>query len=253
MNNSRWNQLAFTLVLVTSSSSIECLGDDARPNILFIMSDDHTTQAFGCYGSRLAKLNPTPNIDRLATEGMRFDRVFCNYSLCTPSRASIITGQYPQTHGVMDLGGSISPANQHLAHEMKRGGYHTAMIGKWHLKAEPAPFDYYCVFPGQGKYHNPVFRVRGDKAWPRNTIQKRGQHSSDAVTDVTIEWLKNGWNRDKPFFLMHHFKAPHDMFENATRYDEYLEDVTIPEPTNLFGQRARVPSQPEARTIPWCI
>ena len=134
---------------------------ETRPNILFIMSDDHTTQAFGCYGSRLAKLNPTPTLDQLAKGGMRFENVYCNNSICTPSRASIITGQYSQTNGVLDLLGKIAPANQHLALEMKKAGYDTAMIGKWHLKQEPASFDYYCVLPGQGKYFNPQFRIRG--------------------------------------------------------------------------------------------
>ncbi len=209
-----------------------------KPNILFIMSDDHTTQAFGVYGSRLAKLNPTPAIDALARGGMRFDRVFCNNSICTPSRASIITGQYPQTNGVLDLGGNIPPERQYLPTEMRKAGYHTAMVGKWHLKKEPAAFDYYCVLPGQGKYYDPIFRIRGERPWPRNTIQKRGQHSSDAVTDISLKWLKTGWDKKRPFFLMHHFKAPHDMFQNAKRYDGYLEDVTIPEPDNLHNQPA---------------
>ncbi len=209
-----------------------------KPNILFIMSDDHTTQAFGVYGSRLAKLDPTPNIDRLANHGMRFDRVYCNNSICTPSRASIITGQYSQTNGVLDLNGSIAPNRQYLPMEIKKAGYQTAMIGKWHLKQEPAAFDYYCVLPGQGSYFDPTFRVRGTKSWPGNTIRKQGQHSSDAITDITLEWLKNGRDKGKPFFLMHHFKAPHDMFQNAPRYDRYLENVEIPEPANLHGQPA---------------
>ncbi len=209
-----------------------------RPNILFIMADDHTTQAFGCYGSRLAKLNPTPNLDRLAAEGMRFDRVYCNNSICTPSRASIITGQYSQTNGVLDLGGRIPPERQFLAQEMADAGYQTAMIGKWHLKMEPAAFHYYCVLPGQGKYYNPDFRIRGEKQWPGNTITLQGKHSSDAITDLSLDWLEKGWDRKKPFFLMHHFKAPHDMFQNAKRYDDYLEDVEIPEPTNLYDQPA---------------
>ncbi len=213
--------------------------DKRKPNILFIMSDDHTTQAIGAYGGRLAKLNPTPNIDLLAKRGMRFDRTFCNNSICTPSRASIITGQYPQTNGVLDLTGNIPPKRQYLPIEMKKAGYHTAMIGKWHLKKEPAAFEYYCVLPGQGKYFNPVFRVRGDKPWPRNTITRQGQHSSDAITDLSLDWLKNKWNRKRPFFLMHHFKAPHDMFRNAPRYDSYLADVTIPEPDNLHDQPAK--------------
>ena len=154
----------------------------------------------------------------------------------TPSRASIITGQYPQTNGVLDLDGRIEPGDQHLAREMGKAGYHTAMIGKWHLKAEPAAFDYYCVLPGQGKYHDPEFRIRGNKPWPQNTVSRSGQHSSDAVTDITLQWLRQHWNRDQPFFLMHHFKAPHDMFENAARYDSYLADTTIPEPDNLYNQ-----------------
>ena len=128
-----------------------------RPNILFIMSDDHTTQAIGVYGSRLASLNPTPNIDLLARQGMRFDRVYCNNSICTPSRASIITGQYSQTNGVLDLRDTITPDQQYLPLEMKKAGYETAMIGKWHLKKEPDAFDFYCVLPGQGKYFDPQF------------------------------------------------------------------------------------------------
>lgn len=206
---------------------------EAAPNILFIMSDDHTTQAVGAYGSRLASLNPTPNIDRLAARGMRFDRVFCNNSICTPSRASIITGQYPQTNGVLDLDGRLPPERQLLPSEMKRAGYQTAVIGKWHLTEEPAAFDFYCVLPGQGAYHNPSFLIRGDRPWPGNVIRKDGFHSSDAITDISLDWLKNGRDRSKPFFLMHHFKAPHDMFEYARRYGSYLADAEIPEPSNL--------------------
>ncbi len=207
-----------------------------RPNILFIMSDDHTSQAIGAYGKRLAKLNPTPTIDRLAREGMLFDNVFCTNSICTPSRANIITGQHCQTNGVLDLNGSLTPDKHYLPIEMKKAGYTTAMIGKWHLKQEPANFDYYCVLPGQGKYHNPDFRVQGPKAWPGNTVQRQG-HSSDVITDFTLAWLKNR-DKTRPFFLMHHFKAPHDMFDNARRYDSYLEDVDIPEPDNLYDQPA---------------
>ena len=143
-----------------------------RPNILFIMSDDHTTQAFGIYSSRLAKLNPTPNLDKMAREGMIFDSVFCTNSICTPSRASIITGQYPQTNGVLDLHGKIPPEKQFLPHEMKRAGYLTAMIGKWHLQEEPAAFDYYNVLPGQGRYHNPLTRNCDNGPWCVSSVMK---------------------------------------------------------------------------------
>ena len=216
-----------------------------RPNILFIMSDDHTSQAFGVYGSRLAQLNPTPTIDRLAHEGIKFNNAFCTNSICTPSRANIMTGQYSQTNGVMDLNGRLAPENQYLAHEMKKLGYETAMIGKWHLKEAPEAFDYYNVLYGQGDYFDPVLY---EKNMTEMVDIKRGKkietkpghkyigHSSDVITDQTLKWLKSRDN-SKPFFLMHHFKAPHDMFEFAPRYADYLEDTEIPEPASLYYNR----------------
>lgn len=207
-----------------------------KPNILYIMSDDHAATAIGTYGSRLTCLNPTPNIDALANRGMRFDQVFCVNSICTPSRANIITGQYCQTNGVLDLTDSLDTERQYLPQAMKKAGYETAMIGKWHLKNEPVAFDHYCVLPGQGQYFDPEFLIRGDKPWPGNVIQEMGKHSTDAITDFSLEWLKNGRDMSKPFFLMHHFKAPHDMFENAPRYEGHLEEVEIPEPDNLHNQ-----------------
>ena len=221
--------LMVLLVLFWASDFVKA----KRPNILFIMSDDHTSQAVGAYGSRLAKLNPTPTIDRLAKEGMLFENAFCSNAICAPSRATILTGQYAHTCGVHDLRGSIEAGRQFLPIEMKKAGYQTAMIGKWHLKKEPADFDYYCVLPGQGKYHDPEFRIRGEKKWPKNLIKFEGEHSSDAITDQTLKWLKEGRDDSKPFFLMHHYKAPHDYFEHAHRYNDYLANVDIPKPDNL--------------------
>jgi len=230
------------LQALASGAGVACAGGRTwarparRPNILFIMSDDHCSQAIGAYGGRLARLNPTPTIDRLAKEGMLFENAFCTNSICTPSRACILTGQYAHTNGVYDLGGRIEAGRQYLALEMKKAGYHTAMVGKWHLKEEPGAFDYYCVLPGQGKYFDPEFRTRGQAAWPKNAIKFNGMHSSDAITDVTLKWLKDGWDQSKPFFLMHHYKAPHDFFQYAPRYESYLADVRIPEPENLWQQ-----------------
>jgi len=200
-----------------------------RPNILFVMSDDHCSQAIGAYGSRLAKLNPTPTIDSLAKEGILLENCFCTNSICTPSRACIMTGQYSAVNGVYDLGGKLQPEYQYLAIEMKKAGYQTAVIGKWHLKTEPN-FDYYKVLPGQGSYMNPTFKEKG-----KGTVKMKG-HSSDCITDSVLDYIKSR-DKTKPFFLKYHFKAPHDMFQNAPRYESYLVDVEIPEPESLWDNR----------------
>ena len=207
---------------------------DERPNVLFIMSDDHTAQAVGAYATLLKDLNPTPTIDKLAAEGIRFDNAFCTNGICTPSRACIITGQYNHINGVFDLNGNIKPENQMLPIAMKKAGYQTAMVGKWHLKEEPN-FDYYKVVPGQGKYFNTEFRIQGEKPWPGNLVKYPGRHSTDVITDSTLDWFKNERDPSKPFFLCHQYKAPHDYFESHPRYDSYLADVEIPEPKSLWS------------------
>ena len=227
--------IAILLSLVACTNTGTDTETPVQPNIIFIMSDDHTTQALGIYGSRLASVNPTPALDQLAREGMIFDHCFVNNSICVPSRAAIITGQHAQTNGVIDLEGSLSADKQYLPLEMRKLGYQTAMVGKWHLKHEPA-FDYYQVLPGQGKYFDPQFRVRGAKPWPENVVETQG-HSSDVITDITLDLLKNKRDPSRPFFLMHHYKAPHDDFENAPRYNDYLEEVFIPEPESLYDNR----------------
>jgi arylsulfatase A-like enzyme len=234
---------------ISASLAADELANDAvasgkQPNILFMMSDDHTTTGIGCYGGRLAALNPTPNIDRLAAEGVRLENCFCTNSICTPSRATIMTGQYSHKNGVTTLIQQLPPEKQTLPRLIKDAGYETAMIGKWHLKAEPKVYDYYCVFPGQGFYHNPQFRIRGPEPWPKNQIRVN-KHSSDAVTDISLKWLKNRKQKDKPFFLMHHFKAPHDNFENAEKYDFLYEDDVIPEPASLRDRANHGPAGQE--------
>ena len=210
-----------------------CLQAARKPNVLYIMSDDHAAHAISAYGGRLAKIAPTPNLDRLAKEGALFENAFCTNSICSPSRACVLTGQYNHVNGAVDLSGRVMPGKQMLAIEMGKAGYETAMIGKWHLKVEPKDFDHYCVLPGQGKYHGPSFRIRGDKPWGKNLIDFPDKHSTDAITDLTLEWLKDR-KKEKPFFLMHHYKAPHDYFENAERYESFLADVDVPEPETLW-------------------
>ncbi|NNG09018.1 MAG: sulfatase [Arenibacter sp.] len=225
--------LLFLAVILSSCNGKSQTPPSQQPNIIYIMSDDHTTQGFGIYGSRLAGLNPTPTLDKIANEGIIFDNCFVNNSICTPSRAAIISGQHSQTNGVLDLEGVIGPDKQYLPKEMKKLGYQTAIVGKWHLHDEPAAFDYYKVLPGQGKYFDPEFRVRGEKPWPKNVVKTQG-HSSDKIMDITLDYLENKRDPNKPFFLMHHFKAPHDDFEYAPRYEDYLADTFIPEPESLY-------------------
>lgn len=237
MKKNRSNQylLLTVLVLFSCTPANNAVIAQARPNIIYIMSDDHTSQAIGAYKSRLAILNPTPNIDQLAAEGMLFQNAFCTNSICTPSRATIVSGQYSQTNGVLDLDGNLPPERQYLPMEMKKLGYSTAIIGKWHLEDEPGTFDYYKVLPGQGKYFDPVFHEKGKGTWPDNLVKTTG-HSTDIITDEALKYLKTGKDKSKPFFFMLHFKAPHDDFEFAPRYKDYLENVEIPEPASLYSQ-----------------
>ncbi len=234
------------IVLILIGLLPDIMTASTRPNLLFIMSDDHCARAMGVYGSRLAGLNPTPNLDALARNGMVFDEVFCTNSICTPSRASILTGQYSHRNGVYDLYDTLPGERHTLPREMSKAGYTCAVVGKWHLKESPAGFDYYAVIAGQGRYMNPTLhvseggtrrRIRFDSTLERDIdVRDYPGHSSDVLTDITLDWLQHGRDKNKPFFLMHHFKAPHDMFVYAERYENYLKDIPIPEPDNLYDQ-----------------
>ncbi|MFR9650865.1 MAG: sulfatase [Rikenellaceae bacterium] len=236
---------AVAIVLPTMVACSESVAEQKQPNILYIMSDDHTTQGIGLYGSRLSVLNPTPTIDRIGREGVMMTNTYCTNAISTPSRGCIISGQYSQTSGVLDLDSSLPIESQHLPQEMKKLGYQTAVVGKWHLHNQPEMFDYYNVFYGQGEYFDPVLCEKGDTEmvplkYQRQTevVGKRYKgHSSDVVTDITLDWLKNKRDKDKPFFLCHQFKAPHDMFEFNPRYADYLEDTFIPEPESLWDNQ----------------
>ncbi|MGD2175032.1 MAG: sulfatase-like hydrolase/transferase, partial [Candidatus Brocadiaceae bacterium] len=149
-----------------ASSSFTARAADERPNIIFIMADDHTSQAFGCYGSRLSSYARTPNIDRIAAEGALLRNCFCTNSICVPSRATILTGQYSHVNGATTLGGHLAPATDNVAKRLQAAGYQTAIVGKWHLKRQPAGFDYYNLLHGQGRYQAPVLWEMG-RDWDR--------------------------------------------------------------------------------------
>ena len=205
-----------------------------RPNILFIFSDDHAQHAISAYGS---KVNETPNIDRLATGGARFVNSFVTNSICTPSRATLITGQYSHLNGV-PVFNRFDPARDNVAKHLQAGGYHTGMIGKWHLGSDPQGFDRWIVLPGQGAYWDPAFLVDGKKL----TIQG---HCTEITGDLGIEFLKTR-PKDKPFFLMLHQKAPHRAWEPDERNKARFQNAVIPEPDTLFDDyRTRPAALPE--------
>src|SRR5262245_54225902 len=168
-----------------------------RPNIIFIMTDDHAAHAIGAYGSRV---NATPNLDRLAREGALLTNVFATNSICTPSRAAILTGQYSHLNGVT-MFNRFDSTRTTVARLLQQGGYHTGMIGKWHLGSDPVGFDRWEILPGQGAYFNPVFyTASSEKTYT-------GRYVTDVITDLTLEFLEHR-PRNKPFFLMMHHKAP---------------------------------------------
>jgi arylsulfatase A-like enzyme len=195
----------------------------APPNILYVMSDDHAAHAISAYGSRI---NRTPNIDRLAQGGVRMTNCFCTNSICTPSRAAILTGQYSHRNGVYTLADQLDGSRNNVAKEMQRAGYQTGMIGKWHLVTDPTGFDYWNILPGQGVYYDPVFIDRGEK-------KKYQGYCTDLITDFSIDWMKRR-DPNKPFFLMCHHKAPHRPWDPAPKYAHLFDGQTMPEPGNLL-------------------
>ncbi|MBK3519247.1 sulfatase [Carboxylicivirga sp. N1Y132] len=213
-----------------------CKTDEKPPNILFIMADDHDRIAISAYESYLAKTAPTPSIDRLANEGLRMNHVLCTNAICTPSRAAILTGQYSQVNGVYTLHDDYNSDTDNLVKQLQRGGYETAIVGKWHLHKEPKGFDYYNVLPGQGKYFNPKFKEIGTRWQDHN---EGGEiydgYVTDVTTDIALNWLNDRSKKDKPFFLMLHHKAPHGLWEYPEHLETYLENTQIPEPSSLYN------------------
>jgi arylsulfatase A-like enzyme len=213
-----------------------------RPNILFIMADDHTSQTWGCYGLRLSKYARTKNIDRIAAEGAMLKNCFCTNSICVPSRGSILTGQYSHVNGIKTLREGIDPKADNVAKRLQGAGYETAIVGKWHLKNQPAGFDYYNVLRGQGSYHNPtLFETGAD--W-RKGGRKHTGYSTDIITGQALKWLGDRKTDDKPFCLMCHFKAVHEPFHPPDRNLKLYDDKDIPLPQDLMA-----PTSPKGTVI----
>ena len=194
----------------------------AKPlNALFIFSDDHAYQAISAYGSNR---NKTPNIDRLAKEGMIFHRAFVTNSICAPSRAVILTGKHSHLNGQLTNGTRFFDGEQQTFPKLlQKSGYQTAMIGKWHLKSDPTGFDFWQVLQGQGPYYNP----------PMNTpdgVKRITGYTTDAITDATLDWLENGRDKDKPFFVMSQHKAPHRNWQPGPKHLNKYDGIDLPEP-----------------------
>ena len=190
-----------------------------RPNILFIMSDDHAFQAVSAYDGRL---NKTPHIDRLAKEGVRFVHSFCTNSICAPSRAVLLTGKYSHENGVLDNAVVFDGSQTTFPKLLQKAGYQTALFGKWHLKSDPTGFDHWSILPGQGEYYNPEMITMGEKS-------KRSGYVTDIITDEALGWLGRR-DRARPFCVLLHHKAPHRNWQPAPRHLRLYEGETKPVP-----------------------
>jgi arylsulfatase A-like enzyme len=201
-----------------------------RPNILFIMADDHAAHAMSCYGSRV---NRTPNLDRIANEGMRFDNCFCTNSICTPSRAVILTGTYNHVNGVTTLGSAIDNRLTMFPGLLQAAGYQTAVFGKWHLGEGPghcpAGFDDWAVLPGHGYYFNSHFIFKGPGGGDKRVVPG---YITDIITDMSLDWLRRR-DRSRPFCLLTHHKAPHRQWLTDEKHAPMYCGEAMAEPETL--------------------
>ena len=200
--------------------------EQERPNIIFIMTDDHTTQAMSCYGGNLIE---TPNMDRIADEGMRFDNCYATNALSGPSRACILTGKFSHRNGFTDNASTFDGSQLTFPKVMRENGYATGVVGKWHLISKPQGFDHWSILLGQneqGNYYKPVFYENG-------TVVKEDGYVTDVITDKAIEFIDEVHD-EKPFMLMLHHKAPHRNWMPAPRHLGIFNDTVFPEPETLF-------------------
>ena len=220
---------ASAVALSCSCTGQEEAGKPEKPlNILYIMCDDHSYQTVSAYDDRFVG---TPNIDRLADEGARFTNSFVANSLSGPSRACMLTGKHSHKNGFTNNEhGIFDGSQQTLPKLLQSAGYQTAMIGKWHLVSNPTGFDYWDILTGQGDYYNPVFIREGER------IVREG-YSTNITTDVAMEWLDSR-DRDRPFCLFLHYKAPHRSWMPDTCDLNLFEDITYPLPSSFYDDYA---------------
>ena len=233
--------MKFFIPLISALLTTAVAAGDKRPNIVFIFSDDHAYQAISAYGSNR---NVTPHLDRIAKEGMLFRNCLVTNSICGPSRAVILTGKHSHLNGFMTNGDRFDGSQQTFPKLVQKAGYQTAMIGKWHLKSDPTGFDYWHVLLGQGPYYNPPMKsAKG--------TEKITGYTTEIITDLTLDWLKNGRDKDKPFVLMCQHKAPHRNWQPGPKYLTMFDDVELPEPETLWDdyKNRATPASTQAMTI----
>ncbi|TKG97125.1 DUF4976 domain-containing protein [Puteibacter caeruleilacunae] len=219
----------------------------SRPNILFIMSDDHAYQAISSYDNSLIK---TPNIDRIAQKGVLFEHAFVTNSICAPSRAVLLTGKLSHKNGHINNRSTFDGSQQTFPKLLQKAGYQTAIVGKWHLKSDPTGFDYWNVLPGQGSYYNPDFIEMGEK-------KRIEGYSTTLTTDFALQWLDEDRDQSKPFCLLLHHKAPHRNWKPEEKYLNLYDDKDFPLPENFFdeyenrGKAAKEQEMSIAKDMKW--
>ena len=222
-------EILLSLCALAATAALHA-AEPKRPNIVFIFSDDHAYQAISAYNDP-RKLIETPNLDRIAKEGMRLDRCLVTNSICGPSRATVLTGKYSHKNGFYNNSNSKFDGSQVTAPKLlQAAGYQTAVIGKWHLISEPTGFDFWQILPGQGVYYNPPMIRNGERV-------KMDGYVTDIITDVSLDWLKKR-DKTKPFLLMCQHKAPHREWEPALRHLNHDHDRKYDEPPSLFDDYA---------------
>lgn len=227
---SMFSRTSFFITVAFLSLMTSVKADPAQPNIVFIFCDDHAFQAISAYKDG-RKLIETPNIDRLAREGMKFNRAVVPNSICGPSRACVLTGKYNHINGFYDNTYSrFDGAQPTFPKMLKSAGYQTAMMGKWHLISDPTGFDEWHILPGQGDYYNPDMIKNGQRL-------KHEGYTTDLITDFSLEWL-NARDKNKPFLLMLQHKAPHRDWQPPARHLGHDKDRNYPEPESLFDDYA---------------
>ncbi len=212
------------LLAVGLLAPLATAAESRRPNILFVFTDDHASHAISAYGSRI---NQTPNIDRLADEGLLLENCFVTNSICAPSRAVILTGKHSHLNSQTTNMDVFDGSQETFPKLLRQAGYQTALIGKWHLRSDPTGFDHWEILIGQGPYYNPPMIRNGERV-------KYEGYTTDIITDLALDWLREGRDQDKPFMLMCQHKAPHRNWEPGPDHLDLYEDVMIPEPPTLF-------------------